>query len=153
MSEPKRIRDKWKELEMKLKIAVSAIALFSSLGVGGSIDFAWGFLEQLQQNDMRHDKNIQVLTSETILLKYDAKKERLKASVKEYKKELFDLRREYGGPERDEELPLGDYRIKAWYLDIVDSLNQAKEDLSNLEKEIEKFQDPLKVIRKDGGEK
>ena len=139
--------DKWKELEMKIKVITSIVALFFSLGLGGSIDYAFGFLEQLQKNDERHDQNIQVLTSETIMLKYDAKKDRLKAEIKEAKKEMFQLRKEYGGPERREDLPEGDDRIRAWYQDVKESLDNAKSALAELKKEIEKFQDPLKTIR------
>lgn len=139
--------DKWKELEMKIKVVAMVVALFGSLGFGGSINFAWGFLEQLQKNDARHDQNIQVLTGETIMLKYDAKKDRLKAEIKEAKKEMFQLRKEYGGHERREDLPEGDDRIRVWYQDIKEILEQAKGDLAELKKEIEKFQDPLKTIR------
>ena len=144
--------DKWKELEMKIKVTAMIVALFSSLGFGGSLNLAWGFLEQLQMNDVRHDNNIQVITEEMVMLKYNAKKERLTNDIREYKKNLFDLRKEYGGTTGDEALPLGDDRIRMWYQDIGDKLNESKKKLEDLIKEVERFQDPFKNIKK-GDEK
>ena len=133
---------------MKVKVILSIVALFSSLGVGGSLNVAWGFLEQLQQNDMRHDNNIQILTEETVMLKYNVHEERLANEIRGYKNDLFELRKEYGGTTGDETLPLGDDRIRMWYRDIKDKLAQSIKALEELKKEMDKFQDPLKDIRK-----
>lgn len=138
----KKIRDRWKEAELRLKVAALTVALLSSLGIGTMVQSAWGFLEQMQRVDTQQTESIEVISEEVINLRYESDMQRLNKSIKLLTVEIIEYQNEWGG--RD--IPDAPVDVKVDYEELVEQKASDKEERKKLKKTMKEFRDPLKDI-------
>ena len=128
----------WKDLEMKIKVIMSILALSSTLGLGTGVDAGMKVLERISNAE----SGIKVLADEQLKANYEFEKKRLNDNVRNLKQEIRQMKREDGCPECS-----GD--DKEDFDDAKESLSEAKADLKGLEKKIESYnEEKLKELKK-----